>query len=74
MYLGLVTFYIHYTSSFYIYDDDVRFHLYLTCVVAFLSLCTCFFFYIICLHFTLDALTDLVLSVSAKIGCKSFMP
>ena len=35
-------------------------HLYLTCVVSFLSLYTCFLIYITCHYFTLDALMDLV--------------
>ena len=50
-------FYIH--CILYIYDD-VYFSPYLTCVVSFLSLYTCFFFYTTCLHFTLDALMSLV--------------
>ena len=60
MYLGLMTtFYIHCISLLYMMMMYV-FHLYLTCVVSFISLCTCFFFYITCLHFTLDVLMDLL--------------
>ena len=35
------------------------FHLYLTCVVSFLSLYVCFSISITCLYFTLDALRDI---------------
>ena len=57
--LVLWPFYRHCTSFIYIMMMYV-FHLYLTCVVSFLSLYTCFLVYITCLYFTLDALMDLV--------------
>ena len=66
MYLGHVTF-LHTLYLLYIYKYICVcvcacmmyvFHLYLTCVVSFLSLFSCFFFYITRLHFTLDALMD----------------
>ena len=43
MYLDLVTFYIH-CSYLDIYMMMYVFHLYLTCVVSFLSLYACFLF------------------------------
>ena len=60
-YNDLVTFLlIHCIASFYIYIYDVCSSPYLTCVVSFLSLYTCFFLYTTCLCFTLDALMNLV--------------
>ena len=57
-------FYIHcilFSIYIYIYIyDDVCFSPYLSCVVSFLSLYTCFFFYTTFLCFTLDALMNLV--------------
>ena len=63
-------FYIH-CILLSIYMMMYVFLSYFTCVVSFLTLYTCFFFYTTCLCFTLDALMNLVLSVSVKTGCKS---
>ena len=57
VYLGLMTT-LHTLYSFDIYDD-VCFSP-LSHVLFLLYLCTCFFAYITCLYFTLDALMDLV--------------
>ena len=57
--LVLWPFHRHCTYFLYIMMMYV-FHLYLTCVVSFLSLYTCFLVYITCLYFKLNALMDLV--------------
>ena len=62
MYHGLVTFLLIHciASSIYIYIYDVYSSPYLTFIVSFLSLYTCFFLYTTCLCFTLDAFMNLV--------------
>ena len=59
MYHGLVitfTYIVLLLSIYMMYVSSP----YLTCVVSFLSLYTCFFFYTTCLCFKLDALMNLV--------------
>ena len=69
MYHGLVTtLHTLYSFAIYIYIYNVCFFTFILHIVFLFSL------YTTCLCFTLDALMNLVLSVSNKTGCKSFMP